>query len=106
MMNLAEFINIENRNAVEDVVGYTATDYTNYDQKTFPRYLTTKTLESGSVSTGSYIEKEDYFDGLNRTIRTVADGKNENGADEEIITTTDYDEMGRVETLEGAVFFN
>jgi hypothetical protein len=77
-------INIANKDAADSIVGYSAADYTYYDQTGFPRYITTSTLESGDISTGSYIEKEEHFDGLNRSIKTVADGKNEDGTNEEI----------------------
>jgi RHS repeat-associated protein len=88
--------------------GYTENIYTYYDIVTFPRYMTTRTLESGSIAAGSYIEKVEYFDGLDRSIKVITDGINdqEPPASIEIITTTHYDDMGRKSAVYGPYFAN
>jgi YD repeat-containing protein len=53
------------------IVGHTDTDY---HDSVFPRYITTKVLESGSINSGSYVAKEEYLDGLGRTIKVATDG--------------------------------
>ena len=84
--------------------GYTENIYTYYDRVTFPRYITTRTLESGGISSGSYIEKAEYFDGLDRSVKVITDGINEQGQPIEILTATTYDNMGRKDIVYGPYF--
>jgi YD repeat-containing protein len=86
--------------------GYTENIYTSYDRAAFPRYITTRTLESGTITSGNYIEKEEYFDGLDRSIKVVTDGINEQGQPVEILTATTYDSMGRKDIVYGPYFAN
>ena len=97
-------INITNKDALNNIVAYSETDYTNYDQTAFPRYITTRTLESGSIASGVYIEKEDYFDGLNRSIKTITDGIDDFGSSTQILSSTVYDNMGRKDIVYGPYF--
>jgi RHS repeat-associated protein len=91
-----------------EIVGYTEYDYTDYDAlTTFPRYITTKVLESGNTTTGSYVAKEEYLDGLGRTIKVATDGIDDQEEPNilKIFTTTHYDNMGRKSAVYGP-FFN
>jgi len=100
-------ISITNTNASDNMVGYSATDYTHFDGTNFPRYITTKVLESGSIGSGSYVAKEEYYDGLGRTIKVATDGIDDQEPPQirRIFTTTHYDNMGRKSEAYGP-FFN
>ncbi|MBN1906043.1 MAG: hypothetical protein JW927_13200, partial [Deltaproteobacteria bacterium] len=57
---------------------------------------------------GTYIEKDEYFDGLDRSIKVITDGidAQEQPAPIEIVTTTHYDDMGRKSEIYGPYFAN
>ncbi|MGD9159363.1 MAG: FG-GAP-like repeat-containing protein [Desulfobacteraceae bacterium] len=77
--------------------------YVEYDDTSFPRYTHTKILETGSIETGDYVEKIEYFDGIDRTIKTVTYGINNNSITP-VITDVIYDNMGRKDIVYGPYF--
>jgi RHS repeat-associated protein len=86
--------------------GYTENNYTNYDRVTFPRYIITRTLESYNGQTPVYIEKQEHYDGLDRTLKTVSWGINDQEQPIQILSTVTYDNMGRKDIVYGPYFAN
>ncbi len=99
--NFGRVTSITNKDINNVIVGYTETAYTYYDRTTFPRYKTIKTLESNDNQTPVYIEKKEYFDGLDRSLRIATWGIDDIEQPIQIFTDTTYDEMGRKDKVFG-----